>query len=175
MSTIRILAVLLVFSVAVFSASGQTAKPTRVYVSSMPTGTQWTELQQHAYTAVKTHLDSLGVVTTSKQEEYVLFVDATEDRDQVAVSLLFGHVLPDEVVELSRKAEVMYSGLPADKQVTLPKDGKWVREMVTEDFMRQFVMPMDSRIFLTQKKDLQATLRKGVDMLYGRFLKLRTP
>jgi hypothetical protein len=120
MSTIRILAVLLVLSVAVFSASGQTAKPTRVYVSSMPTGTQWTELQQHAYTAVKTHLDSLGVVTTSKQEEYVLFVDASEERDQVAVSLLFGHALPDEVVELGKKAEVMYSGLPADKQATLP-------------------------------------------------------
>jgi hypothetical protein len=175
MSTIRILAVLLVLSVAVFSASGQTAKPTRVYVSSMPTGTQWTELQQHAYTAVKTHLDSLGVVTTSKQEEYVLFVDASEERDQVAVSLLFGHALPDEVVELSKKAEVMYSGLPADKQATLSKDGKWVREQVTEDFVRQFMMPMESRIFLAHKKDLQARLLQGVDVLYEKYLKLRTP
>jgi hypothetical protein len=175
MSSIRIISALLILSLAVTGALGQTAGPVRLCVSLIPTGTEPTELQQHAWTAAKQRLDSLGVTTTSKQEEYVLFINATEERGQVAVSLLFGHLLPDEVVDLTKKAEVFYTGIRREKRATLPEDGKWVRELVTEDFMRQFVMPMESRLLLAQTKDLQATLQHGVDALYEKYLKPGKP
>ena len=84
-------------------------------------------------------------------------------RDLVAVSISTLIVLPEEAIAAGKKEEVFYSHLPDDKKAALPKEGKWIREMVSEEMLRQYGMPEDQDILIFKRSEMKAELSKFVD------------
>lgn len=173
MSRIRFASLLLALTLFITNTRGQSSAHSSVYVSTLPTGSGWTETQKEVYDLARQQLESLGVTLTEKEEAYVLYLDATESDGILSVSFLMGHALPKEVLELSKNAEVMYTGLSAEKKAAFPADGKWVREKLSEEFVRQFVMPLESRLRQVKKGELNATVRQEVGELFAKYLKRR--
>jgi hypothetical protein len=130
-----------------------------------------TAIQDFACTTVRDQLVSLGATMTDREEEYVLLVDAVEQQDHVALSLLLGHAVPDAVLQVSAEAEVMFANVPTEKRAAFSRDGKWVRELVSKDFVRQFVMPITSRLVVTRKEDMRGTLINTIDGLYDKWFR----
>jgi hypothetical protein len=80
----------------------------------------------------------------------------------VAVSLTYARALPEEMVAFARKNEIMYAPMPAEKKAALPADGKWVREMVSEEFARSYVNPVGGEMFVVPRRDLERRFREAV-------------
>ena len=86
-----------------------------------------------------------------------------KSRILLAVTLL--RVLPEEVIALGKEKEAFYLNLSPERRATLPTEGKWVREMVSEEAMRQFGKPVNSRISLTDRGSLQRELSRVAEEL----------
>jgi hypothetical protein len=109
--------------------------------------------------AVDTHTpDWLFVVGTKELSQ------GTDER--VVVSIMTLHVLPKEAIEAGKREEVFYSNLSAEKKAALPKEGKWVRELVSEEMLHQFGMPLDQDIIVCKRHTLQEELSQFVDSFY---------
>ena len=81
----------------------------------------------------------------------------------VAVSLTYARALPPEMIAFGRKSEIMYAAMPAEKKAALPAEGKWVREMVSEEFARSYVSPAGGEMFVVPRRDLERRFREAVE------------
>jgi hypothetical protein len=140
----------------------------RVFVLSISGSAQPSALQESTYCWVIRNFVVEGFVLSREPREHVVYVNAVERGGLVAMSFFFGEVIPDSIVQLCRNAEVFYANLSAEKREALPAEGKWVREMVTEDYVRQFIYPRDSRVLLVEKEGLQ----KGIEDVVGEFCRV---
>jgi hypothetical protein len=144
------------------------SKAPKVYLSFTSNAAQTSALQESTYCWVARNLLSKGFVLSREPQEHVVYLDATEKRGLVAISFLFGEVMPDSIVQLCRKAEVFYASVPAERRAALSDEGKWVREMVTEEYMRQFIFPRDSKVLLVEKDGLQS----GIESIVGEYCRV---
>jgi hypothetical protein len=97
-----------------------------------------------------------------------LFVVGTKELPQdpegrVVVTITTLHALPKEAIEAGKREEVFYSHLSVEQKAAFPKDGKWVREMVSEEMLYQFGMPIDQEIIITRRASLEEELSQVVD------------
>ena len=130
-------------------------------------------LSSEAMHALHAILLSRGAVDTHKPDR-LFFVGAKlipdTSRDLVAVSISTLVVLPEEAIEAGKREEVFYAHLPDEKKAALPKEGKWIREMVSEEMLRQYGMPEDQDILIFKRSEMTVELSKFVD---NYFLRLR--
>jgi hypothetical protein len=49
-----------------------------------------------------------------------------------------------------------------ERRAAFPPEGKWVREKVTSDFVRNFVMPLESRIVHAPPDRLEKALQEAI-------------
>jgi len=91
-----------------------------------------------------------------------------DTRNLFVLSITTLRVLPKEAVEVGKREEVFYSTLPAEKRAAMPKEGKWVREMVSEEMLRQYGMPVDQDILIVERSLLKKELSQFVDNFYLR-------
>jgi hypothetical protein len=90
------------------------------------------------------------------------------DSNNVVLSVGVGQTLPARVIEFGKKAEVLYSGTSAKKKTALPKEGKWVRESLSEDFLYQYMQPLDHKLVIVAKSHLFERLDEIAELLYQR-------
>ena len=116
-------------------------------------------------------LASRGAVDMHKPDR-LFFVGAKEipdsTRNILAVSISTLIVLPEEAIEAGKRDEVFYSHLSDAKKAALPKDGKWIREMVSEEMLRQYGMPEAQDILFIVRGELNEQLSKFVDNYFLR-------
>ena len=160
----------LAFLLLAGSSAAQQLSPTTVFILPAQAGTPLTSVQEEAYTRVQESLSELRVKMAEHAEGYVVFVDATVSGERVALTLIMGHALPPEAIEAASRAEVMYAGMSQEKRRTLPAEGKWLREEVSADFLRQFWMPLESRLVIVSRSELGAAVNTQMRTWYGTFL-----
>jgi hypothetical protein len=119
---------------------------------------------------VRQSLTSLGAPVAATADEYVLIVDAVAQGNEVALNFIMCHALPSEAIDAGSKAEVFYAGVSPAKRAGFPAEGKWIREMVTADFMRQFWMPLESKLLIVKKAALTAEVKKETMVWYQKYL-----
>jgi hypothetical protein len=95
----------------------------------------------------------------------MVLIDARESGDSTVVSLRLGHSVPEEVVRLSREAEIFYADLPAEKPAKFAAEGKWVREMMSEEYIRQFMFPLEGVLMVVAAEGLESILHREADRL----------
>ena len=93
------------------------------------------------------------------------------DSDKIVLSVGVGHSLPEQVIGLGKKAEILYAGMSAEKRASLPAEGKWVRESLSEDFLYVFMMPVDQELAIVPKSQVFKKLDAIADKLYQRYFK----
>jgi hypothetical protein len=146
-----------------------------VQVTSISCNSNWTDLQLQLMKSLKARLQAKGATVTDKSSDWVLLVDATPidqvKGDLTVVSVIVLHSIPKEVIELSKKAEVFYANLSDEKRMQLLKEGKWVREMVSEEVISQYSMPINKELLVVSKNDFEQTISKIVDNFYLQYLK----
>lgn len=120
-------------------------------------------VQRSAYEAACAGLRSLGVQVSDTLSDYVVYVDARIEGDHGAGFLWLCHVLPPEAVAACARAEVFYSGASPERRAAFPAEGKWVREKVTADYVREFIMPLESRIVMDVPDRLNQAIRRQVE------------
>lgn len=160
----------LAFVLLAGSSAAQQDLPVTVSILPARSGAPLTSIQEEASTCVQECLSRLGVKMAEHAAGYVVFVDAAARGDQVALTLILGHALPPEAIEAGSRAEVMYTGMSPEKRRSLPAEGKWLREEVSADFLRQFWMPLESRIMVVSQGDLAAEVNAQVRSWYNTFL-----
>ncbi len=119
--------------------------------------------------ALYDNLKTRGAVDTHTPDW--LFVVGTKELPQdtegkVVVSIMTLHVLPKEAIEAGKREEVFYSNLSAEKKAALPKEGKWVRELMSEEMLHQFGMPTDQDIIISKRHMLNEELSRFVASFY---------
>jgi hypothetical protein len=168
--------IIVFFLFALFSCISFAGPDTRtVQVTGISSNQSWSDLQLKLFESIKTRLKSNGVPVSDKGSDWVLLVDVVSieqlNGEFIVVSVIVLQSLPKEVVELSKKAEVFYSNLSDEKRAQLPKEGKWLREMVTEEYVGQFSTPLSKDLLVIPKADLEKTAFKIVDNFCSTYLK----
>jgi hypothetical protein len=141
-------------------------------VDSVPIGGPMDSLKPEMMRALYDMLKTRGAVDT-RTPDWLFVVGTTElpqdTSGRVVVTITTLHVLPKEAIEVVKREEVFYSYLSAEKRGALPKEGKWVREMVSEEMLHQFGMPIDQHIIVGKRSMLKDELLKFVDGFYLQF------
>ena len=60
---------------------------------------------------------------------------------------------------------------PAEKRAALPAEGKWVRESLSEDFLYEYMHPVDHELVIVSKSHLFERMDDIVEQLYRRHFK----
>jgi hypothetical protein len=118
--------------------------------------------------------EAQGVKVVDNAEWVVWFNALTVDEldsSRVVLAIGLGHTLPKEAIDLGKKSEVFYSSLPTATKASLPADGKWVREYITEGFLYEFFYPLDEKLVVVPREKLLERLDELVTELCARQLK----
>ena len=129
--------------------------------------------QGEIYSYLTRWFESQGVKVVQNAEWTVWFnalVIDTSDTSRVLLAIGLGHTLPKEVIDLGKQSEFFYSFLPAAQKASLPKEGKWVREYFTEEFLYEFVYPVDEKLEVVPRTKLLERLDELVRELCSRQL-----
>jgi hypothetical protein len=93
------------------------------------------------------------------------------DSNNVVLSVGLGQALPSKVLEWGKKEEILYSSMPVIKKSKLPKEGKWVRESLSEDFLYEYIQPIDHVLVIVDKPHLFKRIDEIAELLYQRHFK----
>jgi hypothetical protein len=111
---------------------------------------------------------SRGILIETRAE-WAVWIEAVPvdepNNDQFILCVGIGHTLPDDAMEAGKKAEVLYSSLPSERRATLPGEGEWVREMMTGEFLSQFVMPIDQNAIVVHRSELPGRAETMLDAI----------
>lgn len=157
----RPLAVLLLVLGLTATTVAQKSVPTFA-VRSAPAMQPLDTVQRSVFEAARAGLRSLGVQVTDTLSDFVVYVDARVEGERSAGFVWLCHVLPPEAVAACARAEVFYAGVPPERRAEFPAEGKWVREKVTADYVREFVLPLESRVVVGVPDRLNQSIREQV-------------
>jgi hypothetical protein len=104
---------------------------------------------------------------TSDRPDVELFVAVSripDGGDLLALSVVTVTTPPEKLVEFAKKNELFYRASEWDAE-KLPEEGRAVRQVVSEDYMRQFGWVQDHRIFFINGSRLQEEIENTVDRL----------
>lgn len=85
------------------------------------------------------------------------------DGNKIILSIVEMGVIPDEVVEVGKRAEIFYSVLDDTKKSNLTNEGKFIREYVSSEYMKQFRMLWSNNLEIIDIHDLENYCRKIVN------------
>ncbi len=107
-----------------------------------------------------------------EDEGWMFLVDATQRDagDLVALSIGVFARLPEALVQEGKQREAFFVNVSDDTRATFTEEGKWVRERVSEDYMRQFVMPQDQYIAIVAFEDLGVAIGEALTRFRARHM-----
>ena len=119
-------------------------------------------------------LKSRGIALADKADQIVwcdVYTFEGPDSEDVVLSVGLGQALPAKVIELGKKAEILYVEMSAEKRAALPEEGNWVRESLSEDFLYEYMHPVDHELVIVSKSHLFERMDDIVEQLYRRHFK----
>ena len=144
----------------------------QVQITSIAAGRPPTALREEAGHRLFHWFTSRGIAVTEKAE-WAIWCDVSTaegmDAEHVLLAVGYGRVLPNDVIELGKKAEAFYSYLPAEKRSKLSPEGKSVREYMSEGYLCQFLLPIDQEIVIVPKRELGRHIDAMVQKIFDRW------
>ncbi len=95
--------------------------------------------------------------------ELLLKAKKTKDDNKIILYVLEMQVLPKEAVEIGKKAEIFYSMLGDNKKADLPAEGKFIREYVSSEYMKQFRMIRNDNLEIIDMDEIESFSQKIID------------
>lgn len=147
------------------SQTNQNRIPSKVNVTMFASEDGYTDLELSVMNTFKEVLKENGLLSENDNDiELLLNVKKINDDDnKIILSIVEMGVIPDEVVEAGKKAEIFYSVLDDTKKSNLPNEGKFIREYVSSEYMKQFRMIWSNSLEIIDIIDLENYCRKLVN------------
>jgi len=156
----RILALTVILTLSAFARQGP-----KIHLTAVSPLGRWTDEQSAVLLALKNALEGKEAVLSDTVPEWTVVVDVLSlEPDKYIISYVLLRGLPEHVVDLARKNEVMYS-----QKKQHPREGKTIREMMSEEFIRQFGMPLDSHISVIKRDELAIYAGRFADDFLTRY------
>lgn len=133
-----------------------------------------TALQHQTANHLTRWLQSRGMVVVDKAHQIIwcdVYTFEGPDSENVVLSVGLGQALPSNMIELGKKAEVLYAGMSPKKKASLPKEGKRIRESLSEDFLYEYMRPDDHELVIVSKSHLFERLDELMEQLFRRHFK----
>ncbi len=105
------------------------------------------------------------VYAGDSQTVYFIGVSESDEAGNVALAVTKMHRLDDRAVELGKKDQVFFKTIAEQDPATHPEEGTWVREYVSESYMRQFAMVNGSYVEVVKEDELSAGIAAIVEKL----------
>ena len=151
------------------SAPAQENPKIQVIAISIPG--QLSEEQSVIIKAVSTAFEEKHAVISYNLPEWTMVVDVlTLDSARYVVAWVLLEGLPEATVEFAKKGEVFYLSASPEQRSKYPPEGKVVREYMSEEFVRQYGIPVDSQILFLQREDVPTFANKFVQDFYVKFI-----
>ncbi len=100
---------------------------------------------------------------------FLIGMSETAESGEAALSVSVLSKLPESVVQLGKREQVFYKTISDQDEATYPAEGKWVREHMSEDFMRQYAMIRANYVEIINVSELESALEKIVDQFYSSY------
>lgn len=97
---------------------------------------------------------------------FLLGMSEAANSGEAALSVTVLQKLPESIVKLGREEQVFYKTISEQDEKTYPAEGKWVREHMSEEYMRQFAMIRANYVELIKVSELEQAIEKIVDQFY---------
>ncbi len=120
----------------------------------------YSDLEMSVINTFKQVLEKNGLFSESDFNIELLLKAKKIDDNKIVLSVVEMQVLPKEAVEIGKKAEIFYSLLDDNKKANLPEEGKFIREYVSAEYMKQFRMVWDDHLDLIDINKLESYCKK---------------
>ncbi len=119
-------------------------------------------------------LQQLGYITGQRGQHQMWIRSAAVPgrNEQIAISYTCYSALPRPVLQFNKEHEVFYKAMDAKQEKEYPAEGKMVREYVSDEFMRCYLVPLRMDLLFTNRTDLKKACEKMVDDLLGQTVNL---
>ncbi len=97
---------------------------------------------------------------------FLLGMSETVESEVAALSVTVLQKLPESIVKLGREEQVFYKAISDQDESTYPVEGKWVREHMSEEYIRQFAMIRANYVELIRVSELEQAIEKIVAQFY---------
>lgn len=143
----------------------------RIHLTAVSPPDRWTDEQTMVLTALGSAFEAKQADITSSVPEWTVVIDAiTLDADRYIVSFVLLQGLPEPIVDLARKNEVFYLNATKEQKAAFTSQGKGIREMLSEELVRQFGSPVDSHISIVRMNELAIYAGKFADDFFERYV-----
>jgi hypothetical protein len=144
-----------------YSQVNQNGTPSKINITMIGTGGGFSDLEMSVINTFKKVLEENGLFSENDNNiEFLLKVGKSNDDNKIILSVVEMQLLPKEAVEIGKKAEIFYSLLDDSKKANLPAEGKFIREYVSAEYMKQFRMVWDDNLELIDINKLESYCKK---------------
>lgn len=161
-----ILSLILIGIISTSAASGQ-ERINEVSLWRLPLAEDPNELEAKVLNELRSELEEKNI-KVNQEAEIQLFISAkeTEIPNEIILSITQMQALPEKAIEFAAENELFYKNWNewvSNKK--LPKEGKFVREMITKEIMYKFRMPVDDTLIKCKRWDLKKEIHNYVKNL----------
>jgi hypothetical protein len=129
--------------------------------SESSSGKGYSNLEMSVLDSFKKYLEANGLFSGDDFEiELLLDVKEIKETNKIAISVVEMNVLPKEAVEIGRKSEIFYSSLDEKKKAELTEEGRFIREYVSEEYLKQFRQIWNQYLEVIEINDLDNFTQK---------------
>jgi len=165
----RVVSAIILISLLFTSALAQ--ENPRIYITAVSIPGQMSEEQSTLTSELTKAFEVKHAVISWNIQEWTLVVDVlTLDSARYVVALVLLEGLPEATVEFAKENEVFYLSRSQEERKKLPPEGKVVREYMSEEFIRQYGLPVDSQISILKREDLSTFASRIAQDFYVKFI-----
>ena len=125
------------------------------------------ELNQKIGRLIYNKFKDAGYEMTAKADIELLLVTCTlNNSKEVAVNIIYMNSLPKEILDFNVKNESFYMQVKDNKKY--PEEGKFVREMVTEEVLLNYRTPVNYDSVIISTDNLETEISKIFDLAVKR-------
>lgn len=161
----QVILLILFFSFFLFQSYLQSQEkenkmPSKINVTMIGSEGGYSDLEMLVINTFKQTLEKNGLFSERDFNIELLLKVKRIDDSKIALSVVEMEVLPEEAVEVGKKAEVFYSILDENKKANLPIEGKFIREYLSSEYMKQFRMIWDDNLEIIDTNELESFTQK---------------
>lgn len=97
---------------------------------------------------------------------FLLGMSETSESGEAALSVTVLQKLPESIVKLGKEEQVFYKTISEQDATTYPEEGKWVREHMSEEYIRQFAMIRTNYVEMIEISELESAIEQIVESFY---------
>jgi len=161
--TVLFLAVLFSFGSYLYSQQNQGIECSKVCFIIIDFGDGYSNLEKSLISKFRNSLESKGIFSENDFDiELLMGIKQIEGTNMVAIQITELETLPEESIEAGKKAEIFYSFLDEKKKTELSEEGKFIREYMSGEYLKQFRSIRGNNLVVIDINELDAFVQKTI-------------